>query len=131
MLIFRLTRVGKKNRPYYRIVVAEHTAPIKGKFVEIVGNYDPIAKKIVLKKELINAWLSKGVKPTNTVAKLMTQEGVKHKLIVVKTFKKKAAKKKEGQETTTPATSGQSTPPAEETVEAPKAPATEEKVENK
>lgn len=98
MLVFRLTRIGKKNRPSYRIVVAEKTAPIQGRFVEIVGNYDPFTKKIVLKKELIIAWLDKGVKPTNTVAKLLTKEGIKHKLVVVAVAKKKAPKKK-GEET--------------------------------
>ena len=98
MLVFRLTRIGKKNRPTYRIVVAEKTAPIQGKFVEIVGNYDPITKKIVLKKDLVMCWLEKGVKPTNTVAKIFTKENIKHKLVVVKIAKKKTPKKK-GEET--------------------------------
>lgn len=95
MLIFRLTRVGKKNRPYFRIVVAEHTAPIKGKFISIVGHYDPIRKNVVLKKDEINVWLLRGVKPSNTVAKLFIKQGLKHKLIKVIQFKKKAKKSKE------------------------------------
>jgi len=45
MLKIRLTRRGKKNRPFFRIVVAEKSAPIKGRFIEILGFLDPITKK--------------------------------------------------------------------------------------
>lgn len=89
MLKIRLTRTGKRNDPRFRIVVAEHTKPVKGKFVSIVGHYDPIHKKIVTKKEEITSWLKKGAKPSNRVAKLLKKEGIKHPLIVVKKFHKK------------------------------------------
>jgi len=90
MLKIRLTRTGKKKKPNYRIVVAEHTAPIQSNFVEIIGHYDPFTKKVVLDKEKAADWMNKGAKPSNTVAKIMTKEGLKHKQIVVKTFKAKS-----------------------------------------
>lgn len=93
MLKIRLTRMGKKNRPYYRIVVAEHSMPIKGRFIEICGSYDPIKKKLVLKKEEIMKWLNNGAKPSNTVAKLLLKEGMKHKSIVFIEFHKKKKSK--------------------------------------
>jgi small subunit ribosomal protein S16 len=89
MLRIRLTRIGKKNRAYFRIVVAEHSRPVKGKFIEILGHYDPIKKTLVVKKELVLDWLKKGAKPSNTVAKLLTKQGMKHKAIVITKFHKK------------------------------------------
>jgi small subunit ribosomal protein S16 len=68
----RLARFGAKKRPFYRIVVADTRAPRDGAFKEIVGTYDPGAEpaKIELKGERINAWLSKGAEPTDTVRSL-------------------------------------------------------------
>jgi len=72
MLRIRLTRKGKKNNPTYRIVVAEHTKPVKGKFIEILGNYNPTAnpKAINIKEDRVREWLKKGAKPSGAVAKL-------------------------------------------------------------
>jgi len=94
MLKIRFTRTGKKDEAHYRIVVAEHSAPVLGRFVEILGHYDPKTKKTVLKKERIEYWLSKGAKPSNTVAKILVKEGLKHNSIIIKTFKKKPKAKK-------------------------------------
>ena len=74
MLKIRLTRVGKKNQPHYRIVVCEHTAPIKGKFIEILGSYDPHGGKekgLVVKKERVDYWVGNGAQMSDTVASLM------------------------------------------------------------
>lgn len=90
MLKIRLTRVGKKKQPHYRVVIAEHSAPIKGKNIEIVGNYNPFTKKFIFNLEKIKYWLSKGAKPSNTVAKLLNREGIKHKSIKIKFFKAKS-----------------------------------------
>ena len=95
MLKIRLARTGKKDKPSYRIVIAEHSSPIQGKFVCIVGHYNPFDKVLVLKKDEIKKWLKNGAKPSNTVAKLLTREGMKHPSIVVKTFNKKAKSKDE------------------------------------
>ena len=94
MLRIRYTRVGKKDQPHYRVVVAEHSRPVQGKFVEILGHYNPFTKKAVLDKEKIELWLKKGAKPSNSVARLLKKEGFKHKSIVIVEFKKKPKAKK-------------------------------------
>ncbi len=78
MLKIRLTRTGKKSQPSYRVVVQEKTAPIKGKFVEVVGHYKPTSaeKTIEFKLERIKHWLSVGAQPSDTVASLLKREGV-------------------------------------------------------
>ena len=72
----RLARGGTKKKPFYRIVVAEVTAPRDGRFVEKVGTYDPLlpkehAARVVLKAERIQHWLKVGAKPTERVALLL------------------------------------------------------------
>lgn len=72
----RLTRLGAKKKPCYRIVVANSTAPRDGKFIEILGTYDPMLDKtnpsrIKLKQDRIDYWLSVGAQPTDRVAKLI------------------------------------------------------------
>ena len=76
MLRIRLTRIGKKNAPVFRVVLTEKTAPPKGKFLEILGSYDPRLKKTTLNKERILHWLSKGAKASDTVFNLMISQGV-------------------------------------------------------
>ena len=75
-LKIRLARAGTKKRPFYRLVVAEATAPRDGRFVEKVGTYDPRlpkdnAARVTLKDERIKYWLSVGTKPTERVALLL------------------------------------------------------------
>ena len=69
MLMIRLARIGKKKRPFYRIVVTEKTRPRNGRFVEIVGTYDPLKKPaaIDMKEERVQYWLGKGAQPSDTV----------------------------------------------------------------
>lgn len=78
MLKIRLQRTGRENKPFYRIVVAEHAAPVKAKYVDLLGFYNPIANPRVFKIDLEKAkgWISKGAKPSNTVARLMKGEGI-------------------------------------------------------
>ena len=76
MLKIRLQRVGKKNAPSYRVVLAEHTAPPQGKFQEILGFYNPRKKEKNFKKERIEHWLSKGAQLSPTVHNLLVDEGV-------------------------------------------------------
>jgi len=70
--------MGKKNRPHYRIVVAEHSAPVKGKIVESFGFFNPLVEPKVLevKKDRLQYWMTKGAKPSDTVASLLKQHGV-------------------------------------------------------
>ncbi|HEY0090805.1 MAG TPA: 30S ribosomal protein S16 [Candidatus Lokiarchaeia archaeon] len=68
----RLTRVGAKKQPCYRIVVTDSRSPRDGKFIENIGTYDPMKEpsKIEVDKEKALYWLQKGAKPTNTVQKI-------------------------------------------------------------
>ena len=69
----RLTRVGSKKKPYYRIVVTDSRSPRDGRFIEKIGLYDPKVEpsKIEIDKEKAASWLKKGAQPTNTVKKLL------------------------------------------------------------
>ena len=69
----RLTRRGAKKKPFYRIVVADSEAPRDGRFIEVVGTYDPRKKpsEIKIKMDKVDYWLSKGALPTAVVASLI------------------------------------------------------------
>ena len=73
MLTIRLTRIGKKKHPFYRVVVTEKTRPRNGRFVEIVGTYDPLKKPSAVRidSERVRYWLSKGAQPSDTVRSLL------------------------------------------------------------
>lgn len=100
MLVIRLRRIGKKNRPTYRVVVAEHTYPIDGKFTADLGFYNPHTKKISLDLKEVSLWLDKGAKPSNTIAKILQKEKVKHASVVIQ---KRNRKPKAEQKPTKPA----------------------------
>jgi small subunit ribosomal protein S16 len=74
----RLARMGAKSKPFYRIVVANSESPRDGKFLEIVGNYDPQKNpaEVNLKEDRIADWISKGAKPTLTVSQLLEKKGI-------------------------------------------------------
>ncbi|MDD5307211.1 MAG: 30S ribosomal protein S16 [Deltaproteobacteria bacterium] len=69
----RMSRVGGKKNPYYRIVVTDERAPRDGRFIEMVGTYDPRKDQagVRFKMERLEHWLSKGAQPTQTVAQLI------------------------------------------------------------
>lgn len=115
MLRIRLRRTGQRHQPYYRIVVAEHTAPVKGKFIESLGHYNPRDKELVVKNEEATAWLNNGAQPSNTVAKLLLKSGLTHKLLVIHTFPERPAKKAQAAATEAAPTPGQE--PKEEPAE--------------
>ncbi|HWW50352.1 MAG TPA: 30S ribosomal protein S16 [Verrucomicrobiae bacterium] len=73
MLTIRLARIGKKKHPFYRVVVTEKTRPRNGRFVEIVGTYDPLKKPSAVRidSERVRYWLSKGAQPSDTVRSLL------------------------------------------------------------
>jgi len=68
----RLTRIGSKKQPYYRIVVADSRSPRDGRFIERIGTYDPKTdpSTVVVDKDKAVDWIKKGAKPSNTVQKL-------------------------------------------------------------
>lgn len=104
MLRIRLTRVGKKNSPAYRVVVADQRKAVKRKFIEILGHYNPIMnpKQLVIDKERALFWMGLGAQPTNTVNNLMVDLGVLAKdKKINKVYGKKVAKKDEGKAPTT------------------------------
>jgi len=70
MVRIRLRRDGAKNSPYYRIVVADQRSPRDGKFIELIGTYDPKLKgeNVKINLEKAEAWLKKGAQPSETVA---------------------------------------------------------------
>jgi small subunit ribosomal protein S16 len=75
----RLRRVGRKKVPLYRIVVAERTDPRDGRFIEVLGTYDPKAKtgeKISVDADKAKAWIAKGATPSETVNALFKQAGL-------------------------------------------------------
>ena len=74
----RLTRVGSKKNPIYRVVAGDARAPRDGKFIEIVGRYNPQTEPslIELDEEKVRSWLQKGAQPTDPVAKLLKAKGI-------------------------------------------------------
>ncbi len=78
MLKIRLRRMGAKRRPSYRIVIAESRSPRDGKFIEIIGLYDPLTDPatIRLNEERAQHWLSVGAQPTETVRNILRRAGL-------------------------------------------------------
>ncbi len=72
----RLKRIGAKKNPFYRIVVADARSPRDGRFVEEIGNYDPMSKKLVVDGDKALDWIKKGAQPTETVRSLLKKNGV-------------------------------------------------------
>jgi len=87
----RLMRMGAKKRAFYRIVVADARAPRDGKFIEIVGTYDPHkdgAAGVTIDKEKALNWLQKGVQPTEPVVRILKWTGVWDEFQAAKQAKK-------------------------------------------
>lgn len=94
MLKIRLARVGKKKKPIYRIVVSEASRDTFGKFLEILGHYNPLTKVCEIKKDRILHWISNGAKLSPTLNNLLIDQNV----ITgekVKAYRPKKKKKKE------------------------------------
>jgi small subunit ribosomal protein S16 len=74
----RLTRVGGKKDPIWRVVVADQRSPRDGRVIETVGRYNPQTdpSTIVLDEERIRSWIARGAQPTQTVRKLMRIQGI-------------------------------------------------------
>jgi small subunit ribosomal protein S16 len=74
----RLTRVGSKKNPVYRVVVADSRSPRDGRFIEIVGRYNPQHDPSLIEfdEEKVKDWLSKGAQPSGTVQKLLRAKNI-------------------------------------------------------
>ena len=78
MVKIRLQRFGTKKKPFYRIVAADSRSPRDGKFLEIVGTYNPITNPatIVVDAEKVNKWLENGAQPTVTVKNILKSQNI-------------------------------------------------------
>ena len=74
----RLTRLGKKRAPFYRIIVADSRSPRDGRFIDQVGTYDPNQEpaEVKIDREAAEKWLANGAQPTDVVARLFKNEGI-------------------------------------------------------
>lgn len=78
-VVLRLQRLGRRNRPYFRLIAANERTKSDGKFVEIIGTYDPIAKedkRLKLNNERAQYWVGVGAQLTETVRSLLKEAGV-------------------------------------------------------
>ena len=101
MLKIRLSRTGKKSQPSFRVVLQEHTASAKGKFIESFGYYHPATDPKIFKVDLerIKYWFSVGAQPSDAVAVLLKNEGVEgmEKFIAPRDKQKKKKKEEQSQ----------------------------------
>jgi small subunit ribosomal protein S16 len=74
----RLRRIGAKKHPFYRLVVADTRSPRDGKFIEILGTYDPMTEpvKLNIDQEKVKAWLKKGARPSDTARAFLIDQGL-------------------------------------------------------
>ena len=77
----RLTRMGRKKAPFYRVVVADSRSPRDGKVIDTIGTYNPLTTpaEIKIDEEAAQNWLSKGAEPTDTVRNLLSKAGIMEK----------------------------------------------------
>lgn len=92
----RLTRMGDKKSPFYRIVVVDSRKARDAEYIDKIGHYNPIAQpaEVVIDKDKAKDWLSKGVQPTETVRSLLVKEGVLEQPTKLSAPKTKTRKKK-------------------------------------
>ena len=103
MIKIRLRRIGSKKKPQYRLVVADVRSPRDGKFIDIIGHYNPLTdpETVVIDEDKARHWLERGAQPTDTAARLLAKVGIieepkarKEKIEAGITTKPKASKKK-------------------------------------
>lgn len=75
----RLTRMGAKKRPTYRIVASDSRQKRDGEYLELVGTYDPIANETKINESVALKWLNNGAQPSDTVRNLLSKEGIMKK----------------------------------------------------
>ena len=101
MLSIRFSRTGKKHQPYFRILVQEKLRDPQGKFVEIIGNYNPRTKELNIKEDRAKYWLGVGAKPSDTVHRLLAKKNL-IKPLAPKKFSIKKKGKEEKKPTSLP-----------------------------
>ncbi|OGJ59040.1 30S ribosomal protein S16 [Candidatus Peribacteria bacterium RIFCSPHIGHO2_01_FULL_55_13] len=113
--MIRLQRTGRENLPTYRIVVAEKARPVKGGVLEHVGHYLPAQNppEVVIKKDRIEYWISKGATASDTAARLLSKNGVKGLEKHIVRYAKQRPKNEEPLAPAAPATAAPAAPVAE------------------
>ncbi|TMG26566.1 MAG: 30S ribosomal protein S16 [Chloroflexi bacterium] len=120
----RLRRIGAKKHPFYRLVVADTRSPRDGKFIEILGTYDPMTEpvKLNIDQEKVKAWLKKGARPSDTARAFLIDLG----LVPKESAKKRPTKPSKAEAAAAAAKAGASEPaaasPGGETAAATKGP---------
>jgi len=96
MVKIRLRRIGTRNKPIYRMVVADERSPRDGKFIEIIGHYNPLTEptSFDVDEEKALKWLKSGAQPTETASRLLTKAGVMDKFKPAAVKKSRATKPK-------------------------------------
>jgi small subunit ribosomal protein S16 len=114
MLSIRLSRVGKKKQPIYRVIVLDNRKDPWGDYIENLGTYNPLKtpKEVILKADRVKYWLSVGAQPSETVHNILVDEKIIDKPKVRATSPKKKAKE-EGTEQAKPAEKKEEAPAAE------------------
>ena len=130
MVKIRLRRVGAKNRPIYRVVVADARSPRDGAFIEIIGHYNPLTdpESFTIDEEKALGWLKRGAQPTDTVARLLSKSGVMQKFKPGSVRRSESAKPETKTTTkiTTKTTAKTTTKPTAKTTTKPKTKSTTE-----
>ncbi len=92
----RMTRIGRRHRPFFRINAIESHNPRDGKILEKLGHYDPIekdqTKQLVLNVERVKYWLDQGAVPSDSVSEILLREGISHKYAEEKAKKQAKAR---------------------------------------
>lgn len=75
----RLTRMGRRNRPYYRMVIADSKTRRDGKYIELIGSYDPMkdkAERVIINEDRALYWLGEGAQPSDTIRNIFSEAGI-------------------------------------------------------
>ncbi len=96
MVKIRLKRLGSKRKPFYRVVVADSRVQRDGKYIELVGTFNPKLGELKINKEIAMKWLKFGAKPTPTVKKMFSNEGIMAEFANFKTNGKLKVESKSG-----------------------------------
>lgn len=72
----RLTRMGSKKRPFFRIVAIDSRKKRDGSYIELIGTYNPLTEEKTIKREIALKWLNNGAKPSDTVREILSKEGI-------------------------------------------------------
>jgi small subunit ribosomal protein S16 len=131
MLKIRLARIGKKKQPTYRVVVADARAPRDGRYVEIIGQYNPRTEPntFVIDEEKARDWMRKGAQPTERIHKLFATVGLMEAPVYPAPKPKPAPQAERPAAPAAPAAAAAPTAVAEPAVEAEEAPAAEAEAE--